>query len=241
LVTGTGRWEPQAGPVELPGRDTPAGYWFVDVAPLRGALGLGSTKPDPFAKLGAPDGPQWLTTPLAQLAHDLAAALGLDLRALAAYTQAEHGRYLTKPAERIRAAREALSLDKSPAAAAALAIVKTGYSAALGWCEYSNKPPDRLAHPYWNRAVIDRFGANAWRSLETAEPAPFAWVDIDACLFAAEAPEVAPWPAEKIGQGFGCWKQKGRAVPMAEAAKALRAGNVRAIVALAEDERTPEP
>jgi hypothetical protein len=235
LVTGTGRWEQAGAVAELPGRDTPAGYWLVDVEPLRVALKLGSAKPDPFAKLGAPNGPQWLTTPLAQLARDLTNALGLDLRALDAYTQAAHGRALTKPAERIRAAREALALDPSPAARAALAIVKTGYSAALGWCEYSNRPPDPLARPYWNRAVIDRFGANAWRSLETAEPAPFAWVDIDACLFATGDSSMAPWPPEKIGPGFGCWKRKGALVSMKEAAPLLNAGNVQAVVALAEE------
>jgi hypothetical protein len=241
LVIGTGRFEHQAGPVELPSRDTPAGYWLLDVDPLREALGLGTTRGDPFAKHGAPSGPQWLTTPLAQLARGLAGTAGLDLRALDAYVQATSGRFLTKPGERVRAARETLAADPSPEAKAALAVVKTGYSAALGWTEYSNTARnDPLNRPYMNRANIDRFGANLWRSLEHADPAPFGWVDIDACLFAVEAPEAAPWPAAKIGPAYGQWKRKGRAVPMAEAVELLDAGNVRGLVALAENEGSPE-
>jgi hypothetical protein len=240
LVIGTGRWEPMTGPVELPTKDTPAGYWLVNIEPLREALGLGTTKGDPFAKHGNPTGPQWLTTPLAQLARDLADAAGLDLRALSAYLWPSVARPLTKPGERIRGAREALAADLSPEAKAALAVVKTGYSAALGWCEYSNKAPDPLARPYMNRANIDRFGANLFRSLEKANPAPFGWVDIDACLFAVKAPEAAPWPAEKIGTAYGCWKCKGRALEMAEALPFIETGNVRGLVALAENEGSPE-
>jgi hypothetical protein len=240
LVIGTGRWEPMTGPVELPTKDTPAGYWLIDVEPLREALGLGTTKGDPFAKHGNPTGPQWLTTPLAQLARDLADAAGLDLRALSAYLWPSVARPLTKPGERIRAARQALAADLSPEARAALAVVKTGYSAALGWTEYSNKAPDPLARPYMNRANIDRFGANLWRSLEHADPAPFGWVDIDACLFAVEAPEASPWPAAKIGPAYGQWKSKGRPVPMAEALELIETGNVRGLVALAENEGSPE-
>jgi hypothetical protein len=240
LVIGTGRWELMTGPVEVSTKDTPAGYWLVDVDPLREALGLGTTRGDPFAKHGNPAGPQWLTTPLAQLARNLADVAGLDLRALSAYLWPSLARPLNRPGERIRAARETLAADPSPEARAALAVVKTGYSAALGWCEYSNKAPDPLARPYMNRANIDRFGANLWRSLEHADPAPFGWVDIDACLFAVEAPEASPWPAAKIGPAYGQWKSKGRPVPMAEALELIETGNVRGLVALAENEGSPE-
>jgi hypothetical protein len=46
---------------------------------------------------------------------------------------------------------------------------------------------------------------------------------------------MAPWPPEKIGPGFGCWKRKGALVSMKEAAPLLNAGNVQAVVALAEE------
>ena len=236
LVTGMGRWELVAGPVELPTKETECGYWLVDVKPLQAILGLGKTRPDPFAKIGAPKGPQWLTTPLAQLARELAAGASVDLRGQSAHIQASHGRHLTKPGERIETAREALGADKSPEARAALAVLKKGYAGAPQWMEYILEAPDKLARPYWNRAVIDRFGANLFRSLKKADPAPFAWIDVDACLFAVDNLDVAPWPADKIGPAYGQWKSKGRPVPMAEALELIETGNVRAVLALAENE-----
>jgi hypothetical protein len=232
LVTGLGHWEHLAGPVELPKHDYPPGYWLIDVDPLREALGLGITKPDPFAKLGAPEGPQQYTTPLAQLARDLADAAGLDLRALSADVQPLKGEHLTKPGEAVKRAREMLSADPSPEARAALAVVKTGYSAAPAQMEHSHKAPDELARAVWNRSMIDRWGANLWRSLEKADPAPFAWIDTDTALFALDGPDALPWPAKYIGTGYGQWKPKGAPAEMATAAELLTAGDVLAVEAL---------
>jgi hypothetical protein len=72
--------------------------------------------------------------------------------------------------------------------------------------------------------------ANTFRALEKAEPRPFAWGEIDTALFAVDL-ESEP-DGLKIGKGLGQFKPKGTAVPMAEASKALKAGDIAGLLKL---------
>ncbi|HWG72612.1 MAG TPA: hypothetical protein VG184_01010 [Acidimicrobiales bacterium] len=172
-VVADGAWtrRPGPSPLPLPGEvKRTAGYWLLDRVEL-GALAPAGL-PDPFLRHRGPDaGPVWVTTPLAELAAELAA--GKEVTVLQAWTAAEAIRPLDGAAKRLSAARERLIADARPAAAVALDALKAGYAAATSWFEYGPQPPSPLARPQWRRAILDRYVANTWRSLAKADVAPF--------------------------------------------------------------------
>jgi hypothetical protein len=221
---GTGEWTSGEACPLLTKNGVP-GYWLFDPEPLRKAFGLGGEHPDPFAKVRNLEGAQWHTTPLAQLAAELAELAGLQLCAQAFHVQLNTSTPLRGAGEALRKARGALNGDTRPAARAALAVLKEGYVRAVAGFEHGGpQPPKPLARPHWRRSIIDRAMANTFRALEKAEPRPFAWGEIDTALFAVDL-ESEPGGL-KIGKGLGQFKPKGTAVPMAEASKALKAGDI---------------
>ena len=231
LAVGSWSQEPELvlGPGPESGR--PCGYWLVEHAALT-ALVPGAL-PDPFRRHGAPPGALvWLTTPLAQLAVELAEQAGERLVARQAWLSSERSRPLDVAASRLAQAREELAGERSPEAGEALAVIKEGYAAATAWFENGPQPPHPLGRPDWKRTIHDRFVANTWRSLARSDVPPVGLTDVDAALFAVEAPEL---PAGlRAGTGLGSWKLKGWALPMEKALEALEAAGPGAVVAMAE-------
>jgi hypothetical protein len=230
-VLADGAWTHVPGPFGLPaGKEPsrPAGYWLMDRAEL--AAITPSQLPDPFLRHRHADRRVWLTTPLLQLAHDLAGER--ELTVAEAWT-AERSRPLDEAASRLSKARSLLLGDRRPAARVALDALKAGYVAATAWFEFGARPPAPLARPDWRRTIHDRFVANTWRSLNKATVAPFALTDVDAALFAVDDPGSLP-AGLAAGTDLRSWKTKGRAVPMAEALAVLAAGGPGAVIERAE-------
>lgn len=206
----------------------PPGYWLVDADALPGGDGLF----DPWRRLGDGPGPRWITTPLLQLATEVADG---PVRVREAWVTAERSRALDTAAARLAGAREALGADPRPGAQAALRVVKDAYASATAWFEY---PPrlKPLCRPAWRRTIIDRTAANLYRSLAKASPGPFAVCGIDAALFALDQPDA--WPDEiRAGTALGAWKPKGPPLPMADALAAYAAGGPLDVVHLTEGKR----
>jgi hypothetical protein len=205
----------------------PAGYWLLERQVLD-ELAAGMF--DPFRRFGDVDGPVWLTTPLAQLATELA---GEPVPYLEAHLAAERIRSLDSTAARLREAREHLYADPRPPAIAARRALKDGYSGATNWFENGKRHPDPLARPAWTRTIHDRYVANTYRSLAKATPGPWAFTEIDTALFAFD--DVDQVPDEFRLGGLGGWEPKGRALSIEEAAAALATpGGHHAVVLLAE-------
>lgn len=219
-----GPWRELPGPFKVePGPEThrPPGYWLVQGAAVGPGEGPGAL-PGPFARQGDESAGAWLTTPLLQLAVELA---GGPVEVDAAWVASERIRPLERAAERLAAARAELD-------GLALGVLKDAYSGATAWFEYGPQPPHPLHRPHWRRTILDRHAANTYRALRKAEPGPFAWTEIDAALFAVDAPDQAP-AGPRLGTELGAWKPKGRAVPMADALAALDAGGPREVLKLA--------
>jgi hypothetical protein len=228
----TGSWAHEAEQVLRLGPESgrPSGYWLVEHAAV--AAVVPEVMPDPFRRHGATEGLVWLTTPLVQLATELADQAGTQLVAKEAWLSSERSRPLDTPATRLADARQELMGDPAPEAAVALSVLKEGYAAATAWFENGPQPPHPLARPDWKRTVHDRFVANTWRSLGRSEIAPVGMTDVDAALFPVDEPGL---PAGlKAGTGLGSWKLKGRVLEMGEALRALEAGGPAAVVAMAE-------
>ena len=228
----TGSWAHEAEQVLRPGPESgrASGYWLVEHAAV--AAVVPDVMPDPFRRHGATEGLVWLTTPLVQLATELADQAGTQLVAKEAWLSSERSRPLDTAATRLADARQELMGDPAPEAAVALSVIKEGYAAATAWFENGPQPPHPLARPDWKRTVHDRFVANTWRSLGRSEIAPVGMTDVDAALFAVDGPGL---PAGlKAGTGLGSWKVKGRVLEMGEALRALEAGGPAAVVAMAE-------
>ena len=230
-VVADGGWAHQAAPFPVPpGKEPsrPAGYWLMDTAEL--AAITPAEWPDPFRRHRPGGEAVWLTTPLLQLAADLAGDRPLTV--LEAWT-ADRIRPLDEAASRLAKARTQLVADPRPAARLALAAIKAGYVAATAWFEFGARPPAPLARPDWRRTIHDRFVANTWRSLRKSAVAPFALTDVDAALFALDDPAVPP-DGLPMGTDLRSWKAKGRPVPMAQAVAAFDAGGPGAVIELAE-------
>jgi hypothetical protein len=229
-----GAWLELGAHVLEPGPETqrPAGYWLADVGRLVEALGPGVF--DPFARHAqAPGGgPVWITTPLAQLAAELAEELGIGVNVERAIVAAQARRLLDPLAKVLKDARAELTTAGTPPALAALAVVKTGYSAGVARLEFPPREPERLYRPEWRHTITDRHAANTWRALR--HPRPFAFTGNDAAAFAVAGPDATPAGLDRLGTAPGAWKSKGRPVPMREALAALEAGGPAALVTLAE-------
>ena len=225
-----GAWS-TIGPGELdPGTEStkPAGYWQVDPAALPSGLGTF----DPWRQHGDSPGPRWITTPLAQLAVDI----GGPLPYLAAVLADERRRTLDPATRRLRDAWAALRTQPQGAgelAAAALAVLKEGYSAGTSWFGGGPRPPDPLARPCWMHTIHDRRAANLWRALDKVTPGPFAVTEIDAALFALNTSDEVPAGLRMDG-GLASWKPKGAAVPIDQASEALAGGGLSALLALTQ-------
>ena len=228
-----GSWSQEPEQILEPGPESrrPCGYWLVEHAAVA-ALVPGAL-PDPFRRHGArPGALVWLTTPLVQLAAELAEKAGERLVVRQAWLSSERSRPLDVAATRLAQAREELAGERSPEAGEALAVIKEGYAAATAWFENGPQPPHPLGRPDWKRTIHDRFVANTWRSLARSDVPPVGLTDVDAALFPVVTPEL---PAGlRAGTGLGSWKLKGRALPMAEALDALEAAGPGAVVAMAE-------
>lgn len=207
----------------------PAGYWLV----RRSALAelSGATLPDPFVRADPAGRHVWLTTPLLQLAVELATAQGRSVIVERAWLAARGLRALDAAAVQLRKGRLALKADPSPAAALALDVLKDSYARSVAWLEFAKHPPDSLARPAWRRTVIDRFMANTWRGLAKSSPAPLAYSDVDTALFLLPAADADP-AGLRLGSALGSWKPKGAPAPAAAVLAALADGGTRAALAL---------
>lgn len=226
VALAAGEWVHVGRSRALPGGETgkPAGYWLVDREQLPEPDGLF----DPWRRHTDPDGPLWLTTPLVQLAADIA---GGPIEAADAWWATERCRALDPVAERLAGARTLLMTNDTPGARVALAALKDGYAAATSWFEHGPKPPDPLGRPSWRHTILDRCAANTYRALAGATPGPFAMGEVDAALFALDGPDDMP---EGLREGLGGWKPKGPALPIGQALDAYTSGGPRAVIALAE-------
>lgn len=199
---------PDAGPG--PESSRPVGYSLVELGEARRVL---EDRPDPFKRWGT-KGPVWLTTPLLQLAVDLA---GRPLEVLEAWWVDGQCRALDGPGQTLRDGRASLlaRAGGSAAHAAALAALKDGYATATAWFEFGPRAPEPLGRPYWRRAVIDRFVANTYRALSRCEPAPLVWGHVDTAGFVLGAPSDVP-AGMRLGTELGAWKPAGRALDLAQ-------------------------
>lgn len=223
-----GGWT-RIGPGTLdPGAESgkPAGYWLFDPDAL--PQGLGTF--DPWRQHGDPGGPRWVTTPLAQLACDIA---GQGVPYVAAVLADERRRTLDPAVSRLRDAWATLTATPGVAAKAALAVLKEGYSAGTSWFGGGPRPPDPLARPCWMHTIHDRRAANLWRALDGATPGPWAVAEIDTALFALRDADETPAGLRMDG-GLASWKPKGPPLPIDAAANALASGGLRGVLALAE-------
>lgn len=221
LRLGIGTTWNHAGPGELtagPEGRRPPGYWLIDRRHLP-EVGLF----DPFARLGDPT-QVWLTTPLAQLATDIAGDKPIPVAD--SWVQDVVGRPLDAAAARIRDARSVLT-------GPALDALKVGYAGATAWFEHGAKAGKPLARPHWGRSIIDRAIANTWRSVQGWTPGPAALVDIDTVLVAVDSPDSTPY-GMRTGSALGAWKPAGRALTADDAAAAYTAGGARAVARLAD-------
>lgn len=188
--------------------------WLAEVVP--------EAMPNPFDRVG--HGPVWLTTPLAQLAAELAAQRdGPRLEYSARWVATGHMRGLDSAGKRLGEARAALEAGGHLTAARAL---KAAYAAATAWLEWGPGPGAPLHRPDWRRTVVDRFVANTWRGLERVWPPPLALSGIDCAIMLVRHPRAAP-AGLKLGTGLGEWKPKGEAVPAGEVLELVNAGDVR--------------
>ena len=116
--------------------------------------------PDPFRRHGATEGLIWLTTPLVQLATELADQAGTQLVAKEAWLSSERSRPLDTPATRLADARQELMEDPAPEAAVALSVLKEGYAAATAWlaplppAALVNSPPMMVSPGLGIRAIL---------------------------------------------------------------------------------------
>ncbi len=234
-----GAWGHRPGPFPLDGSKLPAGYWQVSRARLAQLVPAGM--PDPFARHGRPRGDTvWITTPLAQLAGELARESGEALIVDQAWLAELRTRRLDTTAATIAAARSTLeaAAATSPAAAVALRTLKDGYAGAVAWFEHAGRPVSHpLARPAWRRTIIDRFSANTWRGLRKAVDAGAELValgDVDTAAVLVDGPADDP-PGLDLSPQLGKWKAKGDPVAAADAVEALRAGGGRALLRLTEE------
>lgn len=204
----------------------PAGYWLVEPDQLPNPGGVF----DPWRRHTDPDGPVWLTTPLMQLAVEVA---GEPIKASDLWWAAGRCRALDPAAGRLAGARLALEAGGTQASGVALRALKDAYSGATSWFEYGPRPGDPLGRPHWRHTILDRFVANTYRALAQATPAPFAHAEIDAALFALPGFGTVP-DGLKPAPALGGWKRKGAPVAMADALAAYTKGGPRAVIALAE-------
>lgn len=223
-----GEWVTSGAGVAEPGPESsrPAGYWLVDPDQL--PAGLGSF--DPWRQHGDRPGPRWITTPLLQLAVDIADSPVAYDRALVASGRC---RALDKPGARLRDARIALEAQGGPPALSALRVVKNAYSVATSWFADSVRPPSPLARPCWTHTIHDRHVASCWRSLEKAVPGPFAFAMNDTALFALDAPGEIP-DGLRCDGALGSWKPKGDPIAIGDA---IAAGGPIQIIKLAAGQR----
>lgn len=231
LYLSDGPWSPTSGPAG-PGPESsrPPGYWLVGEAPRAAVAGAAAALglPDPLARWGDAEGPCWVTTPLLQLAVELAGPFELET----GWVTAGRCRALDGPAARLGEARDVLGAGPHPEDRLALDVLKTAYAGATAWLEYG-PGSGPLHRPHWRRTVIDRHVANTFRGLARAATPPLALTAVDCALFVLGAPDEAP-AGLRLGTGLGAWKPKGRAVPLGEATDALGAGGVRAVMRLIE-------
>lgn len=195
-------------------------YYQCDAAAL--ARLVPGDMPNPFDRTGERDR-VWLTTPLAQLATELAEQWGERLEYSARWTPTGHVRALDSAGKRLGEARAALEAGGHLEAARAL---KAAYAAATAWLEWGPGPGAPLHRPDWRRTVVDRFVANTWRGLSAVWPGPVALSGIDCAVMLVRDPDAAPGGL-KLGTALGAWKPKGDAAPAAEVLELLRAGDVR--------------
>ena len=231
-----GEWRELPGPFAVkPGAEVrrQSGYWLMRRAELEAITP--ATMPDPFARWGEPEPLVWLTTPLLQLAVELAGAAGAELTCERAWVSAGRRRALEAVGRKLAGARERLTADAAAGSASArlaLEALKEAYAGAVAWLEYGPKPPDPLARPDWRRTLLDRYAANVYRNLAAATPSPFGLSDVDCAAFALEAPDAAP-QGLRLGTALGAWKSKGRSVPMAEGLAALESGGMHELIRVA--------
>lgn len=211
LTVAAGGWHQIEGPVPVSAKAEP-GWWLLDPGDLTALVP--AYRPNPFERFNT-TGPTWYTSELARVAVELAEAQGATLTAAGAWLASETGRYLDGPAGRLRDAKAALSADPRPAAQAAAAQVKDGYSGGTNWFQIKHRPS-------WRHSVLDRAVANTYRGLAATAPAPFAVAEIDTALFVVGEPEDVP-AGLTVSSQLGKWKPKGRPVPVSEVREQLAA------------------
>lgn len=231
-----GEWRELPGPFPVKaGSESrrPLGYWLLRRAELETITPVG--RPDPFARWGDPEPLLWLTTPLLQLASELAGAAGAELTCERAWVSDGRRRALEAVGRKLAGARERLTSDAAAGSAPArlaLEALKEAYAGAVAWLEFGPKPPDPLARPDWRRTLLDRYAANVYRNLAAATPSPLGLSDVDCAAFALESPDAEP-QGLRMGTALGAWKPKGRPVPMADGLAALENGGMHELIRVA--------
>lgn len=197
----------------------PAGYWLVDTDPLDDAL---AGWPNPFDRRGITAGPRWLTTPLAQLAAELAHHnLGVDLVAEQVWWADTSGRYLTKAGDTLRDART------SAPSVVVRDAVKATYVRGTAWFDKVS-PSNVLHRPHWRRTILDRYVANTWRRLLNTGQPPLGQSDID-CIYLPVAADGIPADLT-LGAGLGQFKPAGPVVALDQVDELLDTGDTRGFV-----------
>jgi hypothetical protein len=228
LAVWSGLWLPDGPWVEsdaptLPVSDKECGYFLLAVNELR-AITAG--RPDPFRRNGHSSAEVWLTTPLAQLAGDVAREADITLTVRRAIVSSGQARRLDGVGAIMREARDRLAVDGDLASEAALRALKGSYSRVVTRLESCPGRPvtHELLRPYWHRAIVDRHAANTVRSLWKTNEAPLAWAGIDAAVWAVTGPDETP-DGLTLGTSLGKWKRKGPPLAMADVADVLAEAN----------------